>query len=96
MTTLRSLVSRPSGEFAVTDRAGKVLREGQTLTCVHCGGMWEVQPGSGRSRSWCFRCNGPTCGSRECSRTCLPWERQMEIRERRVRLLARVEEVYRR
>ena len=96
MTLLRLLVPHPSGEFTVASPNGRVLREGQTLTCVHCGGMWEVKPGSGCRRGWCLRCNGPTCGSQECSRACLPWERQMESMERRVQLWASAYEVFRR
>ena len=96
MTLLRLLDSQASGEFTVKGTDGSIEREGQTLTCVHCGGMWEVKPGSGRRRGWCLRCNGPTCGSQECSAHCVPWERQMEIIERRAQLLGKVYEVFRR
>jgi hypothetical protein len=81
-----SLIRHPSGEYKVTSlEAGYTIDEGQTLSCVHCGQMWHVKPGSGHRRGWCFRCNGPTCGSRECQE-CRPWERQMEIIERREHL----------
>ncbi len=76
-----------SGEF--TERSidtGRILAEGQTLTCMHCGRVWQVKPGSGIKRGWCFRCGGPTCGSRACSERCVPFERQLEIAEQRARL----------
>jgi len=91
MTLLRLLTRRASGEFTVTSPEGKIERGGQTLTCVHCGRMWEVEPGSGQRRGWCFRCNGATCGSKECQR-CLPFERQLEIMERREALRRKANE----
>ncbi len=78
------LVRRPSGEYRIIDEYGRIT-EGQTLTCVHCGAMWQIIPGSGRERGFCFRCMGPTCDRNECNR-CLPYERQLEIIEQRHRL----------
>jgi hypothetical protein len=42
--------------------ADKPLREIKTVQCVHCGGHWIPQPGSGRMRGWCQNCNGFVCG----------------------------------
>lgn len=82
--TLLHLPRRPSGEFTITDLdTGRVKAEGQTMSCVHCQRTWEVHPGSGRERGWCLRCGGPTCGSKACTERCVPWERQLEIMERR-------------
>jgi len=86
MTQLH-LVRNASGEFVERSLdTGHVIAEGQTLTCAHCGRVWLVKPGSGIKRGWCFRCGGPTCGSKECSERCVPFERQLEIAERRSRL----------
>lgn len=87
MTTLHHH-HHPSGEFTVTDLdTGRIKAEGSTLKCVHCQRTWAVEPGSGRMRGWCFRCGGPTCGAEGCE-VCVPWERKMEIIERRARLRA--------
>lgn len=64
---------------------GRYEEVGQMLQCLHCQHLWEVKPGSGIERGFCFRCNGPTCGKPECDR-CLPWEMQCEIIESRVSL----------
>lgn len=75
---------RPSGYLQVT-REGRLIQEADTLSCVHCQRTWTVQRGSGRSRGWCLRCNGPTCGGAGCQ-TCAPWERKLELLEQRHRL----------
>jgi hypothetical protein len=80
-----------SGEFIEKTLDGKIIAEGQTITCAHCGIVWQVKPGSGRERGWCLRCGGPTCGSKACTERCVPYERQMEIMERRARLLEYIE-----
>jgi len=86
MTQLH-LSRRPSGEFVERSLdTGRILDAGQTLTCTHCGRIWQVKPGSGRERGWCLRCGGPTCGAKECTERCVPYERQMELMERRSRL----------
>ena len=77
---------RASGELTMLGEDAAVSSE--TMSCVHHQGVqWLIQPGSGRERGWCFKCNGPTCRPRE---TCLPWERQFEQMERRSRLLEAV------
>lgn len=49
--------------------------------CVHCGGHWVAQAGSGNRRGWCFNCDGDIC-SDKCS-VCNPYEKQMSaIREK--------------
>lgn len=59
--------------------SGKVVYEAATLRCVHCGGHWVPQPGSGRVRGFCARCNGPFCGP-GCQK-CVPAEQQLENME---------------
>ena len=61
-------------------------KESETLSCVHCQMFWEIEPGSGRERGWCWRCAGPLCGKRQCFERCLPWEKACEIIEARERL----------
>lgn len=49
---------------------------GETLRCVHCGGHWIMQPGSGRVRGFCTRCMGVVCGMRQCF-SCVPEEQML-------------------
>ena len=74
------------GYFTETTPDGKVVAEGETHLCVHCGLPFRANPGSGRKRGFCLNCMGPVCGAKECSEICKPWERQMENMERRARL----------
>lgn len=68
---------RESGEITITDPgADKPIAVAGTLQCCHCGTHWIPQPGSGRIRGWCSRCNGPVCGP-GCAE-CVPHERQIE------------------
>jgi len=46
--------------------------EYETVKCVHCGGHFVLQPGSGRLRGWCVNCNGMICGP-DCVE-CVPEE----------------------
>jgi hypothetical protein len=57
----------------------KPIAEIKTLQCSHCGGHFPVEPGSGRIRGFCMKCNGPVCG-KECAK-CIPFEKQLEILE---------------
>lgn len=60
--------------------ADKPLLEAKTLQCVHCGGHWVPQPGSGRVRGWCNCCSGPICGP-GCAK-CVPVEQLLENYEK--------------
>lgn len=64
-------VRRPAGYIRI-DGDGPVV-EHDTMQCVHCGAHWIVVPGSGRTRGWCMRCNGPHCGGQACWE-CIPEE----------------------
>lgn len=79
-----------SGHYLVSDEEGRTTAEGETLSCVHCQRTWAIQPGSGRSRGFCFHCMGPTCGGAGCQ-TCTPFERRLEIVEQRHRLWRQME-----
>jgi len=94
---LRRLDRRYNGEWrSLDDARARVLAEGQTLLCAHCGLMWEVRPGSGVERGFCLKCNQPTCNLPGCTPPfeCRPWEARMEIMEQRARLLATVARNY--
>lgn len=54
--------------------------ECDTVQCVHCGGHYQVQPGSGKRRGFCLRCAGATCGSASCM-TCEPVEKKLARQE---------------
>lgn len=70
---------RPDGYFEIHDPDAKRIVSGETLQCVHCGAHWVIQPGSGKIRGFCLRCNGPICGP-GCA-ACVPIERQLELME---------------
>ena len=74
---------RPMGATFLSDPIGS--SEADTLMCQHCGAHWQVQPGSGRKRGWCFNCDGPTCGKQACEETCVPLEAAIEEMERKDR-----------
>jgi hypothetical protein len=66
-----------AGLIEYTDReSDKKLLVAATLQCVHCGGQWIPQPGSGRIRGFCTRCCGPVCGP-GCAK-CVPTEQYLE------------------
>lgn len=70
-----------AGLIVVSDPGSdKPLLETKTLQCVHCGGHWIPQPGSGRVRGWCSNCHGPICGP-GCV-VCVPTEQLLENIER--------------
>lgn len=50
-----------------------------TMQCCHCGQHWIVQPGSGRQRGFCMRCNKTTCGPNcPAGQECVPHEQYLE------------------
>lgn len=55
--------------------------EQSTVQCVHCLRVWLWQPGSGRVRGWCARCNGLTCGP-GCGAVCVHFEQLLENLEK--------------
>jgi hypothetical protein len=73
---LSRLLRRPGGEFAEFTEDGKLVREGQTVMCEHCGAHFELVRGSGKRRGYCQHCAGPTCGRPACD-TCDSWERKI-------------------
>ena len=72
---------RPDGYIISTDFDGKVHEE-DTRQCRHCGQHVQVQPGSGKTRGYCHRCDGFICGKRECVMRCRPLERWIDEVER--------------
>lgn len=70
---------RAAGHIVIVGPEGPTV-ERETLRCVHCGAHWIYQPGSGRQRGWCGRCNGVTCGAEACD-PCVPAEARLEIME---------------
>lgn len=68
---------REAGLITISDPGSdKPLLEAATIQCVHCGRHWVPQPGSGRTRGFCMRCNGFICGP-ECQE-CIPVEQMLE------------------
>ncbi len=76
-------VRHASGNVEISDPDSPLIQGGETLRCVHCQMHWIVQPGSGKSRGFCFNCNGVTCGKEKCEKFCVPFEKDIEIMEGR-------------
>jgi hypothetical protein len=70
---------------SVRKPSGHIIIEGSevadTMKCVHCGHQWIPIKGSGRTRGFCTKCNGVTCGSPECM-PCYPFEQRLDDYER--------------
>mgnify|MGYP001563227053 FL=1 len=86
-----AVLLRPGGYATITGPDG--LKELDTLSCCHCGGVSFIRPGSGRPRGFCRLCMKPTCGKAKCM-DCLPLERMLEESENRGRLRQRMERGY--
>ena len=93
MVMLQRTVRRPSG-YGIVTLDGKET-DSETLSCCHCQFTWTVVPGSGLKRGWCFLCQGPTCGKRDCESRCAPWEKQVELTESRARFGRQLEKTRR-
>jgi len=79
--------AKPAGVVVTATASGRVV-EADTLQCVHCGMHWIVEPGSGRRRGWCTKCNGPLCHSKElCTVMCYPLEKRLDDVEKHGRLI---------
>ena len=76
---MRHSVLKPAGHVFITDPSGGV-HSGDTVQCVHCAKHWQFKPGSGKTRGFCARCNGITCGSTACD-TCVPAEQRLDNAE---------------
>ena len=73
----RRSVLRPAGVSILSDPELPREVQAEYRQCVHCQYVWKIEPGSGRMRGFCARCNGPTCGPKcfECKGT---WEQVCE------------------
>lgn len=73
---------REHGYFVTTsDETGRVLDEGGTLQCPHCGGHFPVGRRTGKVRGWCHPCGRVTCGP-DCSGKCVPQDVMLTNMER--------------
>ena len=70
-------ILHPAGVGILNDPDLSHERQIDFKQCVHCQTVWKVQPGSGRLRGFCMRCNGPICGP-SCMECRGPWEQQNE------------------
>lgn len=55
-------VLKPEGIGILHDPALPREQQSDYRQCVHCQTTWKVEPGSGKMRGFCTRCNGPICG----------------------------------
>lgn len=72
-----------------TDRKG----EADYVQCRHCQFTWQVRPGSGARRGWCYSCGGPVCGKPTCMQHCggmRHFMREIERQEARGRWLRKI------
>ena len=69
----------PASYSTTTSPDGRVKEEDYNQ-CVHCGGHFQVVPGSGIKRGYCRNCMGVTCGKPECN-PCLPFQKWMDLVE---------------
>lgn len=76
----QSSLRNPAGYVRVTSDGAS--EEHDTQQCVHCGAVWEFRPGSGRTRGFCVRCMGVTCGNPACD-ACVPIEARLDHMEGR-------------
>ena len=74
--------SQLSGYSILTD-PDVGTKERETVKCCHCQMIWEVEPGSGKKRGFCFNCNAVVCGKKRCMEHCVPFEKAIEAAERR-------------
>jgi len=73
---------RIDGYGILTDRVtGRVLAEHDTKLCCHCGGQFQVVPGSGKTRGYCMACGDVTCGQQKCFEHA-PFQRWLDSQEK--------------
>ena len=74
------------------DESGRVTRESAIVSCCHCGSMVITHDELGQERDdatgYCPLCDKATCSKCAAIPQCKPFERQLEEREARGRLLA--------
>lgn len=74
-------IRRDDGYVIIADPGSdKPILEIASVQCVHCGGHWIPQPGSGKIRGFCMRCNGPICGP--VCQECVPTDLLLENMEK--------------
>lgn len=73
----------PGGYLLITAPEGPAI-ERDTFSCCHCNAIVVVKPGSGITRGWCGLEGKPHCGGERCW-PCVPFERRLEVMERRAR-----------
>ena len=71
---------RADGAMICVDPDGTGEKHIDTKQCVHCGEHFPYQKGSGRTRGFCTRCQGMTCGVHRCDE-CFPIEERMDLYE---------------
>lgn len=74
-------VNSVKGVLILKDPAGNDIIH-ETITCCHCGLPDVVIPGSGRTRAYCFKCDGKTCTSDTCKKNCTPFEKLVDLSEK--------------
>jgi len=61
-----------AGQVTIVRPDGPTVQR-DTCQCQHCMRHWVVEPGSGKQRGWCVKCNGPLCGAPKCMKECVPF-----------------------
>lgn len=61
----RHTARRADGYEISTGPLGTIERD--TKQCCHCGGHFQIIPGSGKTRGFCLKCTKVTCGNPACN-----------------------------
>lgn len=75
-------MSKPLG-YAIIQNEWGAITESDTYGCPHCQQVVHTHVGSRKQRGYCFLCNAPTCGLKECMENCSPFLKRIEAAERR-------------
>lgn len=74
----------PGGCLIITTAMG--TREYDTFTCAHCNGIVIVRAAEPMPGGYCCLCNKPICERCEAIGTCTPFEKKLDMMEKRDRL----------
>lgn len=81
---------KPQGQLTISHASGAV-EEHDTVTCPHCNCVVVVK---GKDVSelggFCRQCMRQLCNKKKCNESCTPFEKKLELWERRAALLRHV------
>lgn len=78
---------KEQGYITISAPGDYLIEEKSTWNCCHCQRIVHTVPGSGKQRGYCFNCDKPHCGEKDCW-DCRPFEAWLDWKEE-TRLLRR-------